>query len=614
MKGLQSIDYLVFAAYFAALVGVALWVARRPTGEARGAEDYFLAGRSLPWWIIGASLIASNISTEQIIGMNGTAFESGIAVVSYSLIGAAVTILIVGKWFLPRFLAGRIYSMPEFLERRYDRRVSTVMSLFWILVYVLVNLTTVLSLGAITLEAVLGVPLGYGVAGLALVSGIYTIYGGLAAVAWTDFVQVTVLVLGGAAVVWLGLDAVAVKYGAAGPWAGGVALLDNQADKFHTVLPAGHPELPWTGVFLGGLWIAALSYWGCNQYIIQRALAARSLREAQRGLLFAALLSVVWLGLDAVAVKYGAAGPWAGGVALLDNQADKFHTVLPAGHPELPWTGVFLGGLWIAALSYWGCNQYIIQRALAARSLREAQRGLLFAALLSVVVAVIIVLPGVIASELFADRIGGRDEAFPVLIRELLPAGYAGLVIAALVAAIVSSLNSMCNSVATIFTMDVYKVYLRPAAGDRATVRTGRITTAVALLVAAAITPFIASLGSLFAFIQEYTGFVTPGVLCIFLLGMFWPRMTARAALAVVLLTVPLSLGLKHFVPELAFLNRMAVTFLLLCALAAGISHFTAPAARPTPAPAHRSAATPLYDACALALTSLIAIFYLTFP
>ena len=522
MKGLQSIDYLVFAAYFAALVGVALWVARRPTGEARGAEDYFLAGRSLPWWIIGASLIASNISTEQIIGMNGTAFESGIAVVSYSLIGAAVTILIVGKWFLPRFLAGRIYSMPEFLERRYDRRVSTVMSLFWILVYVLVNLTTVLSLGAITLEAVLGVPLGYGVAGLALVSGIYTIYGGLAAVAWTDFVQVTVLVLGGAA--------------------------------------------------------------------------------------------VVWLGLDAVAVKYGAAGPWAGGVALLDNQADKFHTVLPAGHPELPWTGVFLGGLWIAALSYWGCNQYIIQRALAARSLREAQRGLLFAALLSVVVAVIIVLPGVIASELFADRIGGRDEAFPVLIRELLPAGYAGLVIAALVAAIVSSLNSMCNSVATIFTMDVYKVYLRPAAGDRATVRTGRITTAVALLVAAAVTPFIASLGSLFAFIQEYTGFVTPGVLCIFLLGMFWPRMTARAALAVVLLTVPLSLGLKHFVPELAFLNRMAVTFLLLCALAAGISHFTAPAARPTPAPAHRSAATPLYDACALALTSLIAIFYLTFP
>ena len=521
MNELQPIDFLVFVVYFLALIGMALYVSRQPRGQARDAEDYFLAGRSLPWWIIGASLIASNISTEQIIGMNGTAFESGIAVVSYSLIGAAITILIVGKWFLPRFLAGKIYSMPEFLERRFDRRVSTLMSVFWILVYVFVNLTTVLSLGAITLEAVLGIPILYSVIGLALVSALYTIYGGLAAVAWTDFVQVAVLVLGG--------------------------------------------------------------------------------------------IAVVWIGLDEVAAKYAGEGVVTGWNELLANQSAKFHTVLPADHEELPWTGVFLGGLWIAALSYWGCNQYIIQRALAAKSLREAQHGLLFAAVLSVVVAVIIVLPGVIASELYAERITARDQAFPVLIRELLPAGYSGLVIAALIAAIISSLNSMCNSVATIFTMDVYQNHLRPEATNEELVRTGRLTTAAALVVAVIVTPTIASLGNLFAFIQEYTGFVTPGVLCIFLFGLFWRRTTSRAALAAVLLTIPLSAAFKYFTPEIAFLNRMTLTFLLLAALTVAISLADRRGGGSWDTLAGKSAASPLYNIGALVITALIAVFYLRF-
>ncbi len=480
MKTLELIDYIVFVGYFLLVIGIAFYVSRKPKDHKRNTEDYFLAGRALPWWIIGASLIASNISTEQIIGMNGTAFESGIAVISYSLIGAAVTILIVAKYFLPKFLRSKIYSMPEFLEKRYDKRVSATMSVFWILVYVFVNLTSVLSLGAITLQAVLGIPIIYSVIALASFSALYTIYGGLSAVAWTDFVQVGVLVIGGLAVVWLGLER--------------IAELENQ-----------------TGIIQG----------------------------------FS---------------------------SLLNHQSDKFHTILPVDHFELPWTGVFFGGLWIAALSYWGCNQYIIQRALAAKNLKEAQNGLLFASFLSIIVAVIIVLPGVIASDLFPSQVNARDEAFPVLIKELIPTGYAGLVIAALIAAIISSLNSMCNSVATIFTMDIYLKQIKPDASQTQLVKVGRLVTAVALVLAVMVTPAVASMGKLFSFIQEYTGFITPGVLCLFLLGLFWKRTTSKAALWSVLLTIPISVAFKTVFPEIAFLDRMMLTFLILVGITVFIS------------------------------------------
>lgn len=468
MNAFQELDYIVFFCYFIIVVGLALYVSRKPANRDRNAEDYFLAGRSLPWWIIGASLIASNISTEQIIGMNGTAFESGIAVVSYSLIGA-VSILLVAKFFLPAFLKMKIFSMPEFLEKRYGAEVSSGMSVFWILVYVFVNLTSVLSLGAITLQAVLGIPILYSIIGLAVVSAVYTIYGGLAAVAWTDFIQVLVLVIGGIAVVWIGLDTVSM----------GKGLLVGLQDLIRQV-----PE--------------------------------------------------------------------------------KFHTILPASHSELPWTGVFLGGLWISGLSYWGCNQYIIQRALAAKNLKEAQNGLLFSAFLSLVVAVIIVLPGVIAFDLFGDQISSRDQAFPFLIKELLPVGCMGLVIASLVAAIISSLNSMCNSVATIFALDIYRKYLNRKASNNKLIIVGRITTAVALCIAAMISPTIAQIGRLFAFIQEYTGFITPGVFCVFMLGLFWKKANTNGALAAILLTVPVSVLFKFVTPEIAFLNRMALTFLIL--------------------------------------------------
>jgi SSS family solute:Na+ symporter len=290
MQSLDPRDFAVIVAYFVVVIGIALWASRKPRDRARNADDFFLAGRALPWWIIGCSLIASNISTEQIIGMNGTAFESGIAVISYSWIGAAVAIVIVAKFFLPTFLHMKIYSMPEFLEKRFDRRVSTAMGVFWLLVYVFVNLTSVLSAGAVALKGLLDLPILYGVLVLAAASAVYTIYGGLAAVAWTDFIQVGILIAGGLMVTWFGLEAVSDGGGVV---AGFAALMEKVPERFHTVLPASHHELPWTGVFFGGLWIAAISYWGCNQYIIQRALAAKSLKEAQNGLLFAAFLSLV---------------------------------------------------------------------------------------------------------------------------------------------------------------------------------------------------------------------------------------------------------------------------------------------------------------------------------
>jgi SSS family solute:Na+ symporter len=465
----EPLDLWVFLTYLLIVMGIAFWVSRAPRDHSRNTEDYFLAGRTLPWWIIGFSLIASNISTEQIIGMNGTAFLSGIAVISYSWIGACIPQVIVAKFFLPAFLEMKVYSMPQFLEMRFDQRVSTGMGVFWLLVYVFVNLTSVMYLGALTLETVMGLPLAYGILALAGVSALYTVYGGLTPVAWTDFIQVLVLVAGGVLVTFFGLEAVS-----------------------------------------------------------------------------------------------GGTGAWQGFLVLLREAPERFHTVLPASHPDLPWSGVFMGGLWIAALSYWGCNQYIIQRALAARSLRHAQYGLLFASFLSIIVSIIIVFPGIIASVLYGDLIQKADQAYPTLVRELIPAGYTGLIIAALFAAIISSLNSMTNSASTIFTMDIYRKFLAARPAERELVRVGRIASAVALVTAGLIAPQLGGLQQVFQFIQEYTGFVTPGVMAIFVFALFWKRTTSAAALAAAILTIPVSAFLKLLLPGLGFLNRMGITFVLL--------------------------------------------------
>lgn len=517
----ESVDYAVFLAYMVVVLAIAFRVSRAPRDHARNAEDYFLAGRTLPWWIIGFSLIASNISTEQIIGMNGTAFVSGIAVISYSWIGACIPQLIVAKFFLPAFLRMKVYSMPQYLELRFDRRVSSGMGVFWLLVYVFVNLTSVMYLGALTLETVLNVPLVWGIVLLAAVSALYTVYGGLAPVAWTDSIQVSILIAGGLLVTGFGLSAVA-----------------------------------------------------------------------------------------------GGGSPWDGFQQLLADVPDRFHTILPADHPDLPWPGVFLGGLWIAAISYWGCNQYIIQRALAARSLKEAQYGLLFASFLSLLVSMVIVFPGIIASALYGDRIQRPDEAYPTLVRELIPPGLVGLIIAALFAAIISSLTSMTNSASTIFTMDIYRKLRRTAVSEGELVRVGRIAAAVALLIAVVVAPRLTSLGQAFQFIQEYTGFVTPGVMAIFLFALFWKRTSSPAALTAALATIPVSGLLKFLLPGMGFLNRMGIAFLLLC----GIIVLVTMLGRPGTATTERAALdtqgyrTPaLFNVLALSLLGVIAALYLYF-
>lgn len=499
MENIAALDYIIFFLYFAIVISIAIWVSTKPKGEERTSEDYFLAGRALPWWIIGASLIASNISAEQMIGMTGTAFATGIAVVSYEWM-AAVTLLIVAKFFLPTFLKMRIYSMPHYLENRFDARVSMGLGVFWLLVYVFVNLTAVLYLGALTMERVVQIPLWYGIIGLAAVSLIYTLYGGLSAVAWTDIIQVAVLFFGGTALTYVGLNAVSGDAG----------------------------------------------------------------------------------------------GAIAGFNMLIEQAPDRFHTVLPWDDPDLPWIGVFFGGMWMANISYWGFNQYITQRALAGRNIREAQLGLVFAAFLKVIVPIVVLLPGIIVYVLMPDLVPvdefgvkRNDMAYATLINELAPVGLKGLVIAALIAAIVSSLNSITNSSATIFTMDIYRKFDEKAS-ERRLVFIGRVTSLIAIIIAICMAPMMQNFNQMFQYIQEYTGFVSPGVVAIFFYGLFWKRATPAAALWMVILTIPLSVAFK-FAPDMLFpgtmaaafinpfLHRMGLTFIILMIVGYVVSIMTTP-------------------------------------
>ena len=466
----SAVDYAVFLGYIVFIVALGLWVSREKKGHQKDSKDYFLASKALPWWAVGASLIASNISAEQVIGMSGSGYVIGLGIASYEWM-AALTLVIVGKLFLPIFLDKQIYTMPQFLEIRYDRRVRTSLAVFWLLVYVFVNLTSVLYLGALALETTTGFPLFYGVLGLAAFSALYSIYGGLKAVAWTDVVQVVVLIGGGLVTSVLALDAVS---GGQGALAGIGELLRRAPEKFDMVLAPGHPS-----------------------------------------------------------------------------------------YRELPGISVLLGGMWIANLFYWGCNQYITQRALAARGLPDAQRGLAFAGYLKILMPLIVVVPGIAAFALDAG-LTRPDEAYPWLLTRFVPTGLRGLAFAALIAAIVSSLSSMVNSTATIFSMDIYKQIVNREASEARLVTVGRVGSAVALVVAVAIAPTLRSLQQAFQFIQEFTGFVSPGILAIFLFGLFWKRATSRSALWAAVLTIPLSAGFKFLLPDLPFLDRMGAVFVIL--------------------------------------------------
>ncbi|RXP46475.1 sodium/glucose cotransporter [Lutibacter sp. HS1-25] len=476
-------DYLIFVAYAVLILGVGLWVSRDKEGHEKNAEDYFLASKSLPWWAIGASLIAANISAEQFIGMSGSGFALGLAIASYEWM-AALTLIIVGKYFLPIFIEKGLYTIPEFVEKRFSTNLKTILAVFWIALYVFVNLASVLYLGSLALETIIGIPMIYGVIGLALFAAAYSLYGGLSAVAWTDVIQVIFLVLGGLVTTYLALNTVS----------------DGQ------------------GVMEG--------------------------------------LKVVY-----------------------DAAPDRFAMILEEGNPEfknLPGIGVLVGGLWVANLYYWGFNQYIIQRTLAAKSLKESQKGILLAAGFKLIIPVIVVIPGIAAYVMVHDpeimaRLGAAglknlpsleqaDRAYPWLL-QFLPTGMKGLAFAALAAAIVSSLASMLNSTSTIFTMDIYKQYINKNASDKQTVNVGRLSAGVALVIACIMAPLLGGIDQAFQFIQEYTGIVSPGILAVFMLGLFWKKTTNKAAIIGALASIPIAVAFKT--TTMPWMDQMGLTAVL---------------------------------------------------
>lgn len=435
---LSILDISVVVLYAISIFALAQYVSREKAGHRKNSKDYFLASGNLPWWAIGTSLIAANISAEQIIGMSGSGYAIGLGIASYEWM-AALTLLIVGKFFLPIFLKNKIYTMPEFLQRRFGPSVRIVMAVFWLLLYIFVNLTSILWLGATAASTVSGIDIGYALLGLGLFAGAYALYGGLKAVALTDIVQVSMLILGGLVIAFIALEKISGMTGIIGAVDGFRQLMIHLPHKFHMIIKPDDPN-----------------------------------------------------------------------------------------YALLPGLSVIIGGLWIMNLSYWGFNQYIIQRALAAKDTREAQKGIVLAAFLKLLVPVLVVLPG-IAAGVLAPHLQRSDQAYPFLMT-LLPNGFLGLVFAALIAAIIASMGSKINSIATIFTIDLYKPVF-PRASERHLVVVGRIAAVGALAAAMATAqPLLGRTDQAFQYIQDFTGFVTPGIVVIFVLGMFWSRTTTAAA------------------------------------------------------------------------------------
>lgn len=513
--GFSTLDYVVFIGYALFIVSLGLWVSRK---GGKSTEDYFLASKSLPWWAIGASLIAANISAEQFIGMSGSGFAIGLAIASYEWM-AAITLIIVGKYFLPIFIKQGLYTIPEFVEKRYGTNLKTILAVFWIALFIFVNLTSVLYLGAKALDTIIGDGTGglmmTAIIGLALFAAAYSLWGGLSAVAWTDVVQVVLLIVGGLITTFIALNHVSDGEGVL---AGFKVIYEKVPEKFSMILQKGEIITP-------------------------------NGRDA-------------WL--------------------------------------DLPGLAVLVGGMWVANLYYWGFNQYIIQRTFAAKSLKESQKGIAFAAFLKLIIPLIVVIPGIVAYVMNAGPDGVvtstsvdpsfigengnfiNDSAAPWLIRSFIPAGLKGLVLAALAAAIVSSLASMLNSTATIFTMDIYKPYFaKKETTEKGLVNVGRITAAVALVIAVFLAPQLSNLGQVFQYIQEYTGVVSPGILAVFILGLFWKKNTNNGAVWGVILSIPIALYFKvapngwsdsAFFLDLPFMNQMFWTWILSMVIMVGIS------------------------------------------
>ena len=466
----NTLDWIIVGFYCVGIISLATYVSRAKLGQERSAEDYFLAGRTLPWWAIGASLIAANISAEQIIGMSGQGFVVGMAIAVWELT-AAIALIIMAKYFLPIFLEKKIYTMPQFLEQRFDKRVSLVLSFFWLIVYIFINLTSVLWLGSLAINALTGLDLFYGLVLLAIFSLAYSLSGGLKAVAMTDAVQVILLIFGGLAVSFIALNIISESNGVI---EGMRVVLNEMPEKFDMILSADNPS-----------------------------------------------------------------------------------------YKDLPGVWILLGlGVWIGHFFYWGFNQYITQRALAAKDIKEAQKGVMFAAYLKLLMPVVIVLPGICAAILF-PMLEKSDQAYPTMM-SLLPNGLLGLTFAALIAAIVSSLASMSNSISTIFTMDIYKYFKNENVSQSNLIQVGRITVIVSVLIATLVAqPLLGSFESIFQYIQNFTGYFSPGIVVIFLVALFWKKATSMSVLIAALISLIASILLSINFPELPFIHRMTIVFVL---------------------------------------------------
>ncbi|MBW4889437.1 sodium/solute symporter [Mucilaginibacter sp. HMF5004] len=489
MNQLHNLDYVVFFIYFIIVASYGYYVYHKKRSQSMNAKEYFLAEGSLTWWAIGASLIASNISAEHFIGMSGSGFALGLAISSYEWMAAA-TLILVAVFIIPVYLKNKIFTMPQFLSMRYNDHVSTIMAVFWLLVYVFVNLTSIIYLGALAISSISTISFGWSIFGLCFFSMIVTL-GGMKVIGYTDVIQVVVLIIGGLITTYLALDLLAQHYG--------------YGDNIIKALSVLRKEAP-----------------------------------------------------------------------------EHFHMIFDSSnknYKELPGISVLIGGMLINNLAYWGCNQYIVQRALGA-DLPTARKGILFAAFLKLLVPVIAVLPGIImyllhskgmfTAEMSDHGVVKPDHAYPTLIN-LLPAGLKGVAFAALTAAIVASLAGKANSICTIFSLDIYKKYLNKNADEKKMVLVGRSAVVVAMVIAAIVTPALKSLDQAYQFIQEYVGFISPGVLAIFLLGFFWKRTTAKAALTGAILTIPLSTVLKFLpvwtngaFPDYPFLDRMTIDFVVI--------------------------------------------------
>ena len=507
LSGFKSIDLIILVLYLVLLVSLGLFLSRNKGGKEKSANDYFLAGNTLTWWAVGASLIAANISAEQFIGMSGTGFRDGIAIAAYEVM-AAVTLVVIGKFLLPVMLDRKIFTIPQFLRERYNDGVGLAFSILWLFLYVFVNLTSVAWLGALAIEQILGLQgLSVNIFGLTIsmrmliilclfiIAGLYSIYGGLASVAWTDVMQVTFLVGGGLITAYVALSEMGKVFGT-------------------------------------------------------DALGA---------------LSRVYADLTT--------GTHANDV--------HFHLVIQESHnvnafENVPGIAAVVGGVWLTNLGYWGFNQYIIQKGLAAKSIDEAKKGLVFAGFLKILIPFIVVLPGICAYYIMQDpqafssihlagSINRADDAYPWLIRNFTPTGIKGLSFAALAAAIISSLASMFNSTSTLFTMDIYKKYINKDAKDKTLVSVGRMVAVGALLIAlVAVEPLLGGLDQAFQYIQEYSGFIYPGIIVVFGLGLLWKRASSTAAVWTAILTIPMGILFKILLPNVAFQFRAGYIFIIL--------------------------------------------------